>query len=331
MTAMQPGWYPDPIDRTLQRWWDGKQWTAHVARDGVTWSLPLPATPTETRKRRVPIWVWILIAVVTIVPLLLLSPLVAPVALALLITGIVALIKGTPTWLRLKSRKAAGTLTAVAAVALLITGSVTAAAIPNAARQPQADAARFADTGAEPAAEPATSAAPSIAPTKSPKPTKSPTPTKSPKPTPTPVTTVVEEVVTEAVPYEQATIEDGALPAGQSQVTTPGQPGQRTLTYRVTLVDGKESSRELVTDVITVPPVTETTSIGTYVEPPPPPPAPSGCDSNYADACVPISSDVDCAGGSGNGPAYFDSIARVVGSDIYELDRDGDGYACEPN
>ncbi|MGH7293261.1 MAG: DUF2510 domain-containing protein, partial [Myxococcota bacterium] len=29
---MQPGWYPDPIDRTVQRWWDGNAWTEHVAR-----------------------------------------------------------------------------------------------------------------------------------------------------------------------------------------------------------------------------------------------------------------------------------------------------------
>jgi hypothetical protein len=78
--------------------------------------------------------------------------------------------------------------------------------------------------------------------------------------------------------------------------------------------------------------VTQVTSIGTYVAPPPPPPAAqaaSGCDGNYADACVPIASDVDCAWGSGDGPAYFDGVARVVGSDVYDLDRDGDGYACE--
>ena len=64
-------------------------------------------------------------------------------------------------------------------------------------------------------------------------------------------------------------------------------------------------------------------------DPPPPPPS-SECDTNYADACVPVASDVDCAGGGGNGPAYFDGIARVVGTDIYQLDRDGDGLACEP-
>lgn len=30
--------------------------------------------------------------------------------------------------------------------------------------------------------------------------------------------------------------------------------------------------------------------------------APAGCHASY-DPCVPITSDVDCAGGSGNGPA----------------------------
>jgi hypothetical protein len=59
-------------------------------------------------------------------------------------------------------------------------------------------------------------------------------------------------------------------------------------------------------------------------------PAPSGgdCDPNYS-GCVPIASDVDCAGGSGNGPAYADGPVRVTGSDIYDLDSDGDGTACE--
>ncbi|WP_457966094.1 hypothetical protein M1E17_05920 [Arthrobacter sp. D1-29] len=59
------------------------------------------------------------------------------------------------------------------------------------------------------------------------------------------------------------------------------------------------------------------------------PAAPSGCDPNYAGPCVPIASDVDCAGGSGNGPAYVRGPVTVVGSDIYGLDRDGDGFGCE--
>jgi hypothetical protein len=51
------------------------------------------------------------------------------------------------------------------------------------------------------------------------------------------------------------------------------------------------------------------------------------CDPNYS-GCVPIASDVDCAGGKGNGPAYT-GRTTVIGSDIYDLDRDGDGVACE--
>lgn len=53
------------------------------------------------------------------------------------------------------------------------------------------------------------------------------------------------------------------------------------------------------------------------------------CDSNYSGACVPVASDVDCAGGSGNGPAYVDGPVIVVGTDIYGLDRDGNGTGCE--
>ena len=62
--------------------------------------------------------------------------------------------------------------------------------------------------------------------------------------------------------------------------------------------------------------------------PPPPPPPGNGCDPNYT-GCVPIDSDVDCAGGSGNGPSYVDGPVEVIGSDIYGLDADGDGLGCE--
>lgn len=54
----------------------------------------------------------------------------------------------------------------------------------------------------------------------------------------------------------------------------------------------------------------------------------NSCDPNY-EPCVPIASDVDCAGGSGNGPAYVVGPVRVIGADIYGLDRDGDGVGCE--
>jgi hypothetical protein len=53
------------------------------------------------------------------------------------------------------------------------------------------------------------------------------------------------------------------------------------------------------------------------------------CDPNYSGACVPIDSDVDCAGGSGNGPSYVAGPVQVIGNDIYGLDRDGNGTGCE--
>jgi hypothetical protein len=53
------------------------------------------------------------------------------------------------------------------------------------------------------------------------------------------------------------------------------------------------------------------------------------CDPNYAGACLdPDSSDYDCEGGSGDGPDYT-GIVEVVGDDPYDLDRDGDGTACD--
>ncbi|MFB0838968.1 MULTISPECIES: hypothetical protein [unclassified Arthrobacter] len=67
---------------------------------------------------------------------------------------------------------------------------------------------------------------------------------------------------------------------------------------------------------------------------PPAPVAPAvpgtnpGCDPNYS-GCVPIASDVDCAGGGGNGPAYVRGPVQVIGQDIYGLDRDHDGVGCE--
>ena len=56
--------------------------------------------------------------------------------------------------------------------------------------------------------------------------------------------------------------------------------------------------------------------------------SPTQCDPNYS-GCVPIASDVDCAGGKGNGPAYVKGPVKVVGKDIYGLDKDRDGIGCE--
>jgi hypothetical protein len=54
------------------------------------------------------------------------------------------------------------------------------------------------------------------------------------------------------------------------------------------------------------------------------------CHPSYQGVCLPPNGpDVDCAGGSGNGPIYVKGPFRVVGPDPYGLDRDKDGIGCE--
>lgn len=67
--------------------------------------------------------------------------------------------------------------------------------------------------------------------------------------------------------------------------------------------------------------------IANVVRPVVAPPPPSNCTPGYS-PCLAPASDYDCAGGSGNGPAYT-GLVYVTGSDPYDLDADGDGVACE--
>lgn len=184
-------------------------------------------------------------------------------------------------------------------------------------------------------------AAPVVA---APPPSATASPSPTPTPTPTPIVTVETVTETEAIPFERVTVEDATMELGTSAVTTAGVEGVRTLTYEVTSTDGAETGRTLVSDEVTTAPVDEMTSVGTYEPPPPPEPEPEpeeeaaalveappdeGCDPNYS-GCVPIDSDVDCAGGSGNGPSYADGPVTIIGSDIYGLDgNDNDGIGCE--
>jgi hypothetical protein len=156
----------------------------------------------------------------------------------------------------------------------------------------------------------------------------------TPTPTPTPVVVVTNVDVAEPIPFAAVSVDDGNLDAGQSVVSTVGVNGTRVTTWAVTTVDGVETGRAAVSTVTSVAPIDQVTSVGTRVPPPAPVAAPApaaggGCDPNYSGPCVPIASDVDCAGGSGNGPAYVAGPVYVVGSDIYDLDRDGDGVACD--
>lgn len=65
-------------------------------------------------------------------------------------------------------------------------------------------------------------------------------------------------------------------------------------------------------------------------EPKPSPQGPgSGTDCQGYSPCLPPGPDVDCAGGSGDGPRYVSGPVSVNGNDPYGLDSDGDGVGCE--
>ena len=76
------------------------------------------------------------------------------------------------------------------------------------------------------------------------------------------------------------------------------------------------------------PPPTATVE-ATATLPPEPTEPPQACHPSYEGACLdPNASDCDCAGGSGDGPFYTGPV-RVVGPDVFDLDRDNDGLGCE--
>ncbi|WP_405094465.1 G5 domain-containing protein [Micromonospora sp. NBC_01412] len=148
-----------------------------------------------------------------------------------------------------------------------------------------------------------------------------PVPSTAPPPTTTaPKVETRTETKTQVIRHAERTVKDPSLTEGKRAVRTRGVNGVRTLTYQVTLTDGVPTGRKLVRSVVTRQAVTQVVAVGTKRE--------RRCDPNYG-GCVPIASDVDCAGGSGNGPAYVTGPIEVIGDDIYDLDRDNDGYACD--
>lgn len=132
---------------------------------------------------------------------------------------------------------------------------------------------------------------------------------------------------TEVIPFETITEEDPDRTKGETFQAVAGVNGERTIKYTVKYQDGKEIERTKISDEVTKQPITKVIKVGTYVAPTPA--QNSNCDPNYSGGCVPIASDVDCAGGSGNGPAYVAGPVQVIGYDKYGLDADDDGIGCE--
>lgn len=283
------GWMTDPDDASRLRWWDGEKWTDYRTPVARGNDPPRAWRPSP-----------ILIAVTAGVVLVALGVaarsgfggFLSTVGLAALVVAIIGLVRGGVAALGLKSKATAGILLAAGIAVLVVGGGVNAATTTTNIRP-------F-DTSAE-------------------------SPSATPEPTVAIRTTTVAEQ--QAIPFGATTVEDPTMASGTSAITTVGVPGVLTITYSVSTRDGVEISRETIDEVVTTAPIDQVTTIGTKVEQRAPASG-SGCDPNYS-GCVPIASDVDCAGGSGNGPAYATGPVTVIGVDVYELDRDGDGIACD--
>lgn len=155
-------------------------------------------------------------------------------------------------------------------------------------------------------------------------------------------------VSTSAGPPTTATVSSEAT-RSQVSATSSSEP-IRISTTTATAISTAATTTPVKTVPVpppTLPPVHFPTTTSKPIVPPPPAPSvapppttprttltkpqPSGsCHPSYAGACVPNDGrDVDCAGGSGNGPHYVSGPFQVVGPDVFDLDRDSDGKACE--
>jgi hypothetical protein len=110
--------------------------------------------------------------------------------------------------------------------------------------------------------------------------------------------TTKTETDTKPVPFTSTTVDDSSLDNGTSNVTTAGVNGVETLTYKITLTNGDQTSKQLVSDVVTTKPVTQVTTVGTYIAPS----TPTGCtNGTYVNSagntvCSPESSSTAPAG-----------------------------------
>ncbi|HEX2419633.1 MAG TPA: G5 domain-containing protein, partial [Micromonosporaceae bacterium] len=101
---------------------------------------------------------------------------------------------------------------------------------------------------------------------------------------PTPKVEKRKATETRSVPYSRRTVQDPSMTEGTRRVRVKGVPGVKTLTYEITLVDGKQTDKRLVAEKVTKQPITEVVAVGTKPK--------RQCDPNYS-GCVPIASDVD--------------------------------------
>jgi hypothetical protein len=82
-----------------------------------------------------------------------------------------------------------------------------------------------------------------------------------------PVYTHKDITETRGVHYGTKAVKSSAYPNGSRQITTAGVNGKERLTFRITYRNGEQVSKDLIKTMIILNPVTQVTTIGTYVAP----------------------------------------------------------------
>jgi resuscitation-promoting factor RpfB len=119
---------------------------------------------------------------------------------------------------------------------------------------------------------------------------------------------VKEAKVTAAVPFERVETADPEALEGEETVVTPGVAGEQVTTFKVTVVDGKETSREKLGTAVTRKPVTEEVRVGTKERPA----APSVPGGGVWDALAACESGGNWSINTGNG--YYGGLQFNAGT-----------------
>jgi hypothetical protein len=307
-TAPPPGWYDDPTDPHLIRYWDGVQWSPHAAPRPQGWGQPrlhaavADRSPVQQRTRKVWWQRWWAIAAAVVVVLALLGSMgddpAAPEAdepsppgasqessepTATEPEATKPQKSTVPPVVGLTGRKAERALAEAGLVAIVAREVPSPRPTGTVLRQLRVAGAKIregASVGLVIAA---------------------------PYPTVPGTAGMTEAAATKRLRGA------GFQVAVTSEVVTSGRDG---VVLRQSPMGSNQAKPHSVVTIV----------VASVVRPLAPP-APSNCTPGYS-PCLTPASDYDCAGGSGDGPAYT-GFVRVTGSDPYDLDRDGDGLACE--
>ena len=159
---------------------------------------------------------------------------------------------------------------------------------------------------------------------------------------------------TEDIAFKTIEATDSSILSGSAERTS-GTLGKKEVYYLVSYEDGQEVGREKTGESIIIQPINSVITRGTKRTTTTPPitdsiqqpitqpvkpeslpqilqPIDNNCHPSYSPCIIDNGQDVDCQGGSGNGPRYVKGPITVSSdSDPYGLDRDGDGIGCESN